>query len=361
MESVLARNIRDYRKRMGLTQEQLAERLNVTLGTVSKWERGTSEPALPYLMGLGEIFRVSVDVMIGFSMGGGDADTEADRLKELDKETGIDQVAAEYDRALMKFPNHFRIVLGAAQCYMQIGIVYRRDAELRKAVELFRHAIGLISQNTDPKINEMLIRNEIAQCYSTLKDFKKAIEEYKKNNMCGNNDAEIGLILTEYEKKPEEGIQYTVCAFINQIGAKITAMSGFINYYKRTGKTDMLIRAAEWTVNYLKSLKEDPDRKSYLDKMISLHSLVTAIGQDMAGNGEKAEEHLRTAVRMAKAFDADPVYSLENVIFSEQAKKLTVYDDAGATAVEGLKVTMEEEKEFISEDFRKKFDREMNA
>ena len=66
-------------------------------------------------------------------------------------------------------------------------------------------------------------------------------------------------------------------------------------------------------------------------------------------------------MRMAKAFDADPDYSLENVIFSEQAKKATVYDDAGPTAVESLKVMMEEEKEFITEDFRKKFDREMNA
>ena len=360
MENILAQNIRNFRKRMGFTQEQLAERLNITLGTISKWERGTSEPALPYLMGLAEIFRVSVDAMIGFSMGGGDADTEADRIKELDKENAIEQVAAEYDRALMKFPNHFRITLGAAQCYMQIGVVYRRNAELRKAVDLFRHAIGLISQNTDPAINELLLRNEIAQCYATLKDYKKAIEEYKKNNLCGNNDAEIGLILTEHEKKPEEGIGYTERAFINLIGAKITVMSGYINYYKRTGNAAMVIRAAEWTLNYLKSLKEDPARKSYLDKMISLHHLVIAIGQDLAGEEEKAEENLHTAVSIAKAFDEDPVYSLENVVFSEHAKKSTVYDNAGATAMEGLSVTMEEEHEFISDSFREKF-KKMNA
>ena len=91
MESILAQNIRSFRKRMGLTQEQLAERLNITLGTVSKWERGTSEPALPYLMGLAEIFRVSVDAMIGFSMGGGDADTEADRIRAMDREMAIER------------------------------------------------------------------------------------------------------------------------------------------------------------------------------------------------------------------------------------------------------------------------------
>ena len=64
MENKLAENIRDYRKRMGLTQEQLAERLGITLGTVSKWERGSSEPDLSYIMDLADLFRVSVDMMI---------------------------------------------------------------------------------------------------------------------------------------------------------------------------------------------------------------------------------------------------------------------------------------------------------
>ena len=74
MENKLAQHIRDYRKSLGLTQEQLAERLDITLGTVSKWERGSSEPDLGYIMDLAELFHVSVDALIGFSMGGGDAD-----------------------------------------------------------------------------------------------------------------------------------------------------------------------------------------------------------------------------------------------------------------------------------------------
>ena len=48
MENKLAENIRNYRKDLGFTQEQLAERLGVTLGAVSKWERGSSEPDLSY-------------------------------------------------------------------------------------------------------------------------------------------------------------------------------------------------------------------------------------------------------------------------------------------------------------------------
>ena len=81
MEHILAENIRSYRKGLGLTQEQLAERLGITLGTVSKWERGSSEPDLSYIMELAELFHVSVDALIGFTMRGADADEEAARIE----------------------------------------------------------------------------------------------------------------------------------------------------------------------------------------------------------------------------------------------------------------------------------------
>lgn len=38
----LKENIADYRKKMGLTQEQLAEKCNVSRQAVTKWESGVS-------------------------------------------------------------------------------------------------------------------------------------------------------------------------------------------------------------------------------------------------------------------------------------------------------------------------------
>ena len=108
MENMLAENIRRYRRSMGLTQDQLAERLGITLGAVSKWERGGSEPDLSYIMDLAGIFHVSVDALIGFTMRGTDADTEADRLDELedrlssgdpDERVSVWSIAAEYETA----------------------------------------------------------------------------------------------------------------------------------------------------------------------------------------------------------------------------------------------------------------------
>ena len=53
-------NIASYRKRSGLTQAGLAERLNYSDKAVSKWERGESIPDVLTLMQLAEQFEISV-------------------------------------------------------------------------------------------------------------------------------------------------------------------------------------------------------------------------------------------------------------------------------------------------------------
>ncbi len=366
MENMLAENIRRYRRSMGLTQDQLAERLGITLGAVSKWERGGSEPDLSYIMDLAGIFHVSVDALIGFTMRGTDADTEADRLDELedrlssgdpDERVSVWSIAAEYETALKKFPNSFRIVSGAAVIFKQIGVVYRKEAELKRSLDLFRHAIDLISQNRDPRISEVLIRDEIAGCYSALKDYKKAIEEYKKNNIANNNNARIGLLLTQYEKKPEEGIEYTERAFFGTLSGLVTTTAGYLAYFLSTSRYEEGIQAAEWTIRAFEHLKKDPDRCSYVDKIICLIWLDLALLQDLSGLEEASDESLRTAVRIARDFDANPVFSLDNLVLSVSPKTTSVYDDTGPTAMEGLVRNLEEDRRLVSDAFWKKLER----
>lgn len=60
----LGSNIASYRKRIGLTQVGLAEKLNYSDKAVSKWERGESMPDVLTILQLAELFEITVDELL---------------------------------------------------------------------------------------------------------------------------------------------------------------------------------------------------------------------------------------------------------------------------------------------------------
>lgn len=65
MEQTLGKRIMQHRKNMGLTQDQLAEKLGVTAQAVSKWENDLSCPDINMLPRLAELFGTTTDQLLG--------------------------------------------------------------------------------------------------------------------------------------------------------------------------------------------------------------------------------------------------------------------------------------------------------
>lgn len=61
----LAENIRMFRKKLGMTQEDVAEAVFVAPQTVSKWERGETTPDIELLPALAKLFETSIDALMG--------------------------------------------------------------------------------------------------------------------------------------------------------------------------------------------------------------------------------------------------------------------------------------------------------
>ena len=61
----LGNNIQTLRKRKGLSQEKLAEKINVTRQTISNWELGETAPNPEQLILLSKQFDISIDVLVG--------------------------------------------------------------------------------------------------------------------------------------------------------------------------------------------------------------------------------------------------------------------------------------------------------
>ncbi len=65
MEQTLGKRIAEHRKKLGMTQDQLAERLGLTAQAISKWENDQSCPDITMLPRLAEIFGTSTDELLG--------------------------------------------------------------------------------------------------------------------------------------------------------------------------------------------------------------------------------------------------------------------------------------------------------
>ncbi|MBR4881186.1 MAG: helix-turn-helix transcriptional regulator [Clostridia bacterium] len=65
MKLLIGENIRNYRKKNDLTQEELANRLGVTYQSVSRWENGSTYPDLELLPAISEVLEVTVDELLG--------------------------------------------------------------------------------------------------------------------------------------------------------------------------------------------------------------------------------------------------------------------------------------------------------
>ena len=65
MEATLGKRIAAARKRLGMTQDQLAEQLGITAQAVSKWENDLSCPDITILPKLADIFDLTIDELLG--------------------------------------------------------------------------------------------------------------------------------------------------------------------------------------------------------------------------------------------------------------------------------------------------------
>lgn len=61
----ISENMKAARNKLGITQEELAEKLSVTRQAVSNWENGKTEPDIETLTKIAQIFDISIDELVG--------------------------------------------------------------------------------------------------------------------------------------------------------------------------------------------------------------------------------------------------------------------------------------------------------
>ena len=82
---MLKENIKTIRKSKGLSQQELAVKLNIVRQTVSKWEQGLSVPDSDMLISLSEALETPVSTLLGETV----IETEIDTLKAISEKLEV--------------------------------------------------------------------------------------------------------------------------------------------------------------------------------------------------------------------------------------------------------------------------------
>lgn len=107
---MLNENIKAIRKSKGLSQEELAVKLNVVRQTISKWEQGLSVPDADMLISISEVFETPVSTLLGETVAG----TKADDLKAISEKLEVINLQLAHRKATKQKAVHwFFIFLGA--------------------------------------------------------------------------------------------------------------------------------------------------------------------------------------------------------------------------------------------------------
>ena len=103
---MLNENIKALRKSKGLSQQDLADKLNVVRQTISKWEQGLSVPDSDLLISLSEALETPVSTLLGETV----TESEADQVKALSEKLEIINLQFARRKAMRRSALHWLLI-----------------------------------------------------------------------------------------------------------------------------------------------------------------------------------------------------------------------------------------------------------
>ena len=346
MKHNLCENIKKYRKEKHFTQEQLAEAVGVTVGTVSKWENGNCIPDISMIMELADFFEISVDVLVGYDAPAKKAPEIIKRIQDHYKKHEMEEAILECSKALAKYPNNFEILMLAATIRFVQWYETKKEPLREQAKELFQKAQSNIPDDAEKTRNEFAILHYLA---NLEKNEKKKIELLESINISAIFDAEIGEVYRD-AKNTKKAYEYFSDGLYLRSMDVINVTGRWIGPLIDEGNNDKALSLLLFSENILKTLYNEKEN-SFGTKMLAQLEIIKAVIFEMQSRHEDMKKAVETAVGYAKGFDEKPAYALDigaKFWYGRPGKDEAVaFDDLGPSAISAIEnLVIDFEKEY---------------
>ncbi len=233
MKETIGDIIKRLRKKRNLTQEQLAEQLNISSAAVSKWENNIGMPDISNIVPLANLFGVTTDELFGVN--GIDKEAEIDDLLDeiFKMQEGVapeDEpyvglaVMEKYREALRQYPNNSTILCNAVsfagmiiECNSDELINIVGEAGINILINERIHWAELIikySGNTD---HILCAKRNLIEVYTQKQDWQNALQIAQSFPEDIYNIRDIRMAELRWQMGEKEKQQYLHCSNIKHL------------------------------------------------------------------------------------------------------------------------------------------------
>ena len=287
---MLDENIRVMRREKGLTQEQLAEIMGVSTASVSKWETGVAVPELGMLAALADYFEMSIDALIGHTVGKAQLEEKIAEIKELSLANEDEKAIGLAEELLRRYPNEYDVADCTSDAYYTAFIHNRETEYIHRCMELIHRKYTLSKDSSGKKWFEM--QRELANCHELLGEWKKATEYYEESNVAGSNDANIARCLANMSETATALDKFSA-AIEHKVFTLISDLMQLPNLWIDAGDTAKAIATYQAALHVIDAFKY---QMNLTVMEVSCHFALACI-ENENGNAEAAKECVRRAVR----------------------------------------------------------------
>lgn len=262
----IAENIRKLRKENSMTQEQLAEALDVTVGAVYKWESRQALPEIKLLIKMADLFKVSIDSLLGYKIVENRLDQILLNLDQAIEQADTVKMEDLCKQLLHDYPNHSSAIQKCARGYEILYLLTSNPSYMEVCIEQTKRLFLLNKGEPDIKRIERI--KDLANHHANLEKWDQAKSYYEESNFDKHNNASIANCLLKMNKN-EEALSLVSEYIVDSVYGQFFAICTLADIWNKMGEEENAKLAYEWMSDVMKKLSYSSILTKILDLRIS--------------------------------------------------------------------------------------------
>ena len=296
--------LKRLRKERDMTQEQLAEYVNISPQSVSKWETGLTLPDISIIPMLANIFDVSADILLGI-----DITKKKQQIEKISNEANTLLFAGQFEEAekllrgaLKQYPNSYELMLNLS-CTIRNIAYHNKERQKELTEEEIALHEKILEECTDDKIRHTTIML-LCQTYCTINENEKAMKLAEKMPTKSSSHEDLLYYILKGTKKFEhtqKDIANTMLLILNNI---MYMNDNPLDDETYAYNTDEIIALYHKIIDIINILCEDENFGNFNNTLYQVHLRLYYSNTDK--DNTAALKHLQLCAKHAILFDAIP-------------------------------------------------------